>query len=339
MNTLYAVAGEGYGHATRSRPIIEHLRKRHKIRIFAGGRAYQYLSRSFVVNWTASAYLVYRNNGVSQALTVLLNLVRSPLYFVSFIRMLCVMVFQRPDVLITDFEPWSAWAALLTGVKIVSVDNENIITNARLDIPKKHWWNFARAWLATKFIIPFAHWVVIPSFFFPVLKNKRARYCGPVIRSEVRRLKPVSGNHVLVYQTSSTNMDLLGVLKKFPRQSFVVYGFPRTGKENNLVFKRFSESEFFKDLAEAKSVIANGGFSLLSEAVFLRKPILSIPIKGQCEQLINSLYLQKSGYGMMAESVSPAIIKGFLRFRREALKKPRRWSDPLTTIDRVLDAA
>lgn len=339
MNILYAVAGEGYGHATRSRPIIEHIRKHHRVRIFAGSKAHAYLRRFFPVSWTASTHLVYRNNSVSQILTVLLNVIRFPLYLLSFIRMLCVMTFQRPDVVITDFEPWSAWAALLTSVRIISIDNENIITNAELEIPRKHRLSFAHAWLITKLIVPFANAVVIPSFFFPPLKNKRAKYCGPVIRPEVKKLRPTRGNHVLVYQTSSTNAVLLTVLKQFPRQKFVVYGFQEKGVENNVTFKQFSEQEFFKDLASAKSVIANGGFSLLSEAVFLRKPVLSIPIKGQCEQLINALHIERLGYGLMAERATPVILHKFLSFRREALKERPKWSDPLRTIDGVLYAA
>ena len=50
--------------------------------------------------------------------------------------------------------------------------------------------------------------------------------------------------------------------------------------------KSFSEIEFIQYFSTAKAVIANGGFSFISEAVFLKKPICCVPIKNQFEQFI-----------------------------------------------------
>ncbi len=340
-NIIYAVAGEGYGHATRSKPIIDFLRRHHNVNVVAGGKALMYLRRFFPVSLIASTYLVYRNNSVSTCLTFLLNLIRAPLYLLSFLKMLCIMVMRSPDALVTDFEEWSTYAALLTGVPIVSVDNENIITNAKIDLPKHHRWNFAKAWIVTKCIIPFAHAIVIPSYFFPPLSNDRAMYINPIIRKEIARRKLTHGEHVLVSQTSSTNKQLLTVLKQFQRQHFVIYGFPREGKDGNLHFKRFDEQGYFDDLASAKAVIANGGFSLLSESLFLRKPVLSIPVTGQCEQIMNAHALERLGYGMIAHQASVAVLKKFfarLSTYREALKVLPRWdsSQELRKIEGVL---
>ena len=35
----------------------------------------------------------------------------------------------------------------------------------------------------------------------------------------------------------------------------------------------------------------------MSEAVYLRKPMLSVPVERQFEQVLNALYLQQLGYG------------------------------------------
>ena len=48
MRILYGVVGEGMGHATRSKVVIEHLVSRgHKVKIVVLGRAYQFLKRHF----------------------------------------------------------------------------------------------------------------------------------------------------------------------------------------------------------------------------------------------------------------------------------------------------
>ena len=44
---VYGISGEGFGHAIRSRVLIEHLQKNHEIQIVAGGKAFVYLSKHF----------------------------------------------------------------------------------------------------------------------------------------------------------------------------------------------------------------------------------------------------------------------------------------------------
>ena len=73
-----------------------------------------------------------------------------------------------------------------------------------------------------------------------------------------------------------------------------------------LVFRPFSETVFLDDLRSARAVIAGGGFSLLSECVYLHKPVLSIPVEGQFEQVLNARYLEKLGYGEYARGADAA---------------------------------
>ena len=110
MRILYGVVGEGMGHATRSRVILEHLVKEHEVQVVASGRAHDYLAKRFPE--------VHRIWGLTIALRgerrpahphLLRNLQRrdrrlaeehapstsssSPTF--------------RPDVVISDFESWS----------------------------------------------------------------------------------------------------------------------------------------------------------------------------------------------------------------------------------------
>ncbi|MEM6729994.1 MAG: glycosyltransferase family protein, partial [Myxococcota bacterium] len=48
MRILYGVVGEGMGHATRSRVIIDHLLSRgHEVHVVVSGRAHRFLTESF----------------------------------------------------------------------------------------------------------------------------------------------------------------------------------------------------------------------------------------------------------------------------------------------------
>lgn len=74
----------------------------------------------------------------------------------------------------------------------------------------------------------------------------------------------------------------------------------------------FSEAGFIADLASARAVVTNGGFSLISEAVFLRKPICAIPIPAQFEQWLNAAEVQQMGYGRHFEAISADNLRAFL---------------------------
>ena len=76
--------------------------------------------------------------------------------------------------------------------------------------------------------------------------------------------------------------------------------------------KKFSETEFVKLLADAKAVICNGGYSFISEAVYLHKPICSVPIANQFEQFVNAAYVQKIGFGRHFNQFTADNIKAFL---------------------------
>ena len=83
--------------------------------------------------------------------------------------------------------------------------------------------------------------------------------------------------------------------------------------EGNLRYRPFSEVGFIEDLASSRGVIASGGFTLMGEAVYLRKPMLAVPIGRQFEQVLNSRYLEHLGYGLYAPDLdSPELVQRFL---------------------------
>ena len=103
------------------------------------------------------------------------------------------------------------------------------------------------------------------------------------------------------------------------RTQFVCYGFSREGQDGNLTFKKPSMDGFLQDLVGANAVIANAGFSLVSEALHLGKPYLAIPVKRQFEQVLNAYYVDKMNYGAYWEDVNKERVESFL-FNRETYR-------------------
>ena len=124
-------------------------------------------------------------------------------------------------------------------------------------------------------------------------------------------MQPEEGWHILVYQTSDSNLELLDLLKELDEE-FIVYGFHKDQKDANLTFKSFNDDEFFQDLATCRAIITNGGFTLISEALYLKKPVLSVPVKKQFEQILNAIYLDRLGYGEFHEDLEKEDVLNFL---------------------------
>jgi uncharacterized protein (TIGR00661 family) len=136
------------------------------------------------------------------------------------------------------------------------------------------------------------------------------------LRPEILAAKRSRGEHLLVYQTAEGNEAFARTLEQtgLPCR---IYGMRRAIQkdqvEGNLTYRPFSEEGFVEDLASARAVIAGGGFTLMGEAVYLRKPMLAVPLRGQFEQVLNARYLEKLGYGVEARTLSnPETVFAFV---------------------------
>src|SRR6266436_4772928 len=132
---------------------------------------------------------------------------------------------------------------------------------------------------------------LVITFFKPSVKKKRTFLFPPILREAVLRTLPFDHDFVLVYLTSAA-AELTDVLKRV-NQRFVCYGFNREGKDRNVEFRRPGLDTFLRDLSQCRAVIANAGFSLISEALYLGKPYLAWPVKRQFEQVFNAYYIDK----------------------------------------------
>jgi uncharacterized protein (TIGR00661 family) len=218
-----------------------------------------------------------------------------------------------PELVISDFESWAALYALNHRVPVVSIDNMQVINRCRhqRELTSGKGFDFDLARLAVKIKMPGAYHYLATSFFFPGVRKKYTTLVPPILRPEVIAAKREPGAHVLVYQTSPTNQSLVPTLKKLPYR-FRVYGMGREGQEGNVTLCGFSEAGFLDDLRTARAAVAGGGFSLLSEAVSLKVPLLSVPVAHQYEQELNARYLQQLGYGTWARKLELEPLQQFL---------------------------
>ena len=317
MKILYGVPGEGMGHATRSKVIITHLLQNHDVQVLSSSRAFKFLNESFGerVHEIKGLHFAYKNAKVSKLGTLLLNLKHAPKNLIHNVsQYLIINKNFKPDLVISDFESFTNFFAKAHNLPLISIDNMQMINRCKLDVKipsdEKENYKLAKAIVKTK--VPGCNQYFISSFFGADIIKKNTSIVPPIIRKAITDVKPKQGNHILMYQTSSSFGEVKNVLKQMPDITFYVYGMNKDEQDGNIIFKQFSEEGFIIDLAGAKAVIANGGFSFISEAVYLKKPIYSFPIKGQFEQWLNAAYINKLGFGRHFPTLNSDSLKAFL---------------------------
>jgi uncharacterized protein (TIGR00661 family) len=318
MKILYGVPGEGMGHATRSKVVIDYLiSKGHEVKIVASDRAFKFLDKSFpgCAIEIKGFHFAYKNAEVSKSGTFMLILKSAAknLAFNKTQKQLLEHNF-KPELVISDFESFSFVYAKLHKLPIISIDNMQVMDRYKLDIKiaKEERTNYLLAKGIVKFKVPRCHHYFITSFFDAKIRKRNTTLVPPIIRKEIQEAKIIRGKHIIMYQTSSTLKTVKETLHQFPLEKFLVYGMNKDEQDKNITFKPFSETGFIKDLASAKAVIANGGFSFISEAVYLKKPVYSFPINKQFEQWMNAAYIDKLGYGKHCNSLNASDLKAFL---------------------------
>ncbi len=323
MRILYGVVGEGMGHAMRSRVVIDHLARSHDVQVVVSGRAHDYLktreSDRLGVNRIWGLTIVYEDNEVRNFHTLFRNLKGAVAGgWPRNVRAYFELAEQfEPEVVVSDFESWSYLFGKSHRLPVISLDNIQILSRCTHapEILAGRELDFQLAKAVVKAKAPGCFHYLVTSFFFPPVRKPRTSLHPPVLRPEILAARSEPGEHLLVYQTSESNTELPGLLRASGRECRI-YGYRRDLKEDlvdgSLRFRPFSERSFIDDLRTAQAVVANGGFTLLSEAVYLHKPVLSSPVKKQFEQHLNARYLEKEGYGMAAEELDRERLGAFL---------------------------
>ena len=293
--------------------MASHLREKgHELWMVSYDRGYQNLKTDFDVFETEGLCIASEDNKVSVVKTFTENLKRLPegLKGLNGLRQKLFEEFQ-PDCVITDFEPMTAYLANYYSLPLITIDNQHRMRYLQYDGPSDMKAEARLTKTIIRAMVPRPDVSLVTTFHFEETTNDRTFLFPPILRREVLDLQSVDGDHILVYLTSGFE-SLLDELKNFGRESFLVYGYDRSDKVGTATFMPFSKDGFLRDLASAKAVVATAGFTLISESLYLRKPYMAMPMRGQFEQELNAFHLERLGYGKNVSDVGPEAIGDFL---------------------------
>jgi uncharacterized protein (TIGR00661 family) len=348
MRIAYGVFGYGRGHATRAATVLPELRRRHDVRVFAGGDAHDQLSPTNPVTQIPTLGYAYGKYGrVSAFLTLRQNLwhvaemiFRGP----EFQAVRDAVLDFNPDVVISDAEPWTHRVARYLGIPRIGFDHFGVMVYCRPPIPWQDRVLSRRDVLMYRFLMGLPERVIVSSFYDAPPRWPTVRVIGPLLRDEVLRVTPSRGEHLLAYFNKGEHQFLPHIEAALRSVDIPVriYGTPRRGRDGNLDFRPPSNAPFVEDMAHCRVIVSTAGNQLVGEAVHLGKPLLVMP-EASVEQRLNAASLERMGLGMQVrhQDLSAEVVWRFLadeQTYRENLRRAARNGrrEAIDTIEQFL---
>lgn len=312
MRVLYGVCGEGFGHSSRAKEIITYLKKQgHTVLIITYGQAYPVLKKLSKTIKVKGIFLHYKDNKLSLQKTFSKNYSDIIHNIKNWKKIKKKIDKFSPNICISDMEIIVPIVSFWYKLPLISIDNQHRITHLKLNIPKKYSYSYNLAKIAINRVISKAEAYIILSYTKQKLIKKNVFIISPILREEIINLKPKTKDFILVYLTKP-KPELIRLLKKIP-EKFIFYSHNiRPSIKDNIEFKSINPN-FIKDLANCKAIIGTAGFTLISESLYLKKPYFAIPLQGQFEQTLNSLFLKNSKLGTYSDNLTKEDVTEFIK--------------------------
>ncbi|MCF7808862.1 MAG: glycosyltransferase [Candidatus Marinimicrobia bacterium] len=296
LNILYGVQATGNGHITRSKEVITALKSRgHNVQVILSGRPADQL-------WDIDSFHPYQvkdglsfstENGKVKYFDTLMK--AKPLKLLRDVNDFDAI---HIDLAIVDYEPLTARIAKKNNIPSVGLGHQYAFDH---DVPKKGFNAITRSFMGKFAPVDLGiglHW---HHFGAPIL---------PPILPKLIKTGIAEEKLILVYLPFENIETLLPVFHASEEFNFLVYtSDTEPGNCKNVQLNALSRENFHKDLIRVEGVICNSGFELPSEALSLQKKILVKPLKGQPEQISNSLALEQLNLGATTNRIDPEIIR------------------------------
>ncbi|HEX2532728.1 MAG TPA: glycosyltransferase family protein [Chitinophagaceae bacterium] len=300
MKILYAIQGTGNGHLSRARAIVPALRRHGTVDLLVSGTESEvHLPWPVDFRCTGLGFVFGKKGGIDYAQTYKRSNVK------KLFREIRALPVGTYDVVISDFEPVSAWACALHGQPCLGLSHQVAVACKKAPRP-------ARTDLVGKAVLKY-YAPVTHAFGFHFLP-----YAGhifpPVIRQEVRALEPVNRGHYTVYLPAYSDERIIRYLRCFPEVPWEV--FSKEARKpfftDNISIYPISNEGFLHSMGGAEGVFCGAGFETPAEALYLKKKLLVVPMKGQYEQQCNAAALKALGVPVL-KNLKP---KGFACFHQ-----------------------
>ena len=236
--------------------------------------------------------------------------------------------FSKFDFAITDLEPLLPRVALLRDKPFLTFDNQHTMLYGDLDIKKFNFNERLEHFFVSNFLKtyhPRSDLSVLTTFCEIPIKSKyknKVKAIGPLIRKKIIDVKNKIkyDDYILVYAHKILKDKLFPIFTRLQDYKYVVFTTVDFNdkefsyKRDWIEYHSIDPVKFIGFLSKCKAVISTAGNTLISEALFLKKPFFAIGLEGQFEQRLNLYLLEKNklGEGCKISELSDEHIRCFI---------------------------
>lgn len=308
MKILYAIQGTGNGHLSRARDIIPILQQKGELDILVSGiQADVELPYPIKYKFKGLSFIFGKSGGIDLLAT----------YKKSNLKQLYKEIKSLPveeyDIVINDFEPVSAWACRMKHKTCIGLSHQAAVINKKSPKPKK------KDLVGKAVLNNYAPVTEVYGFHFGAYDKN---IFTPVIRSQVRQAKPENKGHYTVYLPAYSDekiIKMLGEIKSIQWQVFSKHS-KKAFTEKNVQVRPINNDEFVESMVTCTGILCGAGFETPAEALYLKKKLMVIPMKGQYEQQCNAAALK---------TMNVPVIKSL---KKKHLHKIKTWVDEKQVI-------
>jgi uncharacterized protein (TIGR00661 family) len=283
MKILYGIQGTGNGHISRSKEIIKRLNQIVEVDILISGSLHEMdvgLNVKYRKDGTGAWFK--KDGGIDYW-----GFIRKT-KFIKIIKDILFSPVKQYDLVVSDFEPLTAWSSKYYGVPSIHLSHQIALLDNRIPRPPQ---KDLLAELVIKYFAPCERQIGLH------YQRYSENVLTPIIRREVRKLTVSNLDHFVVnfstYDPLKVGRFFKSADAKFELFSkYYTFNSPTT--KYNVTVHPFDKELFLSRLSSC-SGICNAGFQLTSEALFLGKRMLVIPMRGQYEQICNAEALKQLG--------------------------------------------
>lgn len=299
MRIFYGVQGTGNGHITRARMMAKELYKAgiEVNFLFTGREASQYFEMDIFRQYHSKSGLTFSvHEGQVQYFKTAVK--AKP---IQFFRDMASLDLEAYDLIISDFEPVTSWAAKKSKRTVLGIGHQYAFNHA---IPKAGVDPLAAG--VMKYFAPVdigigLHW---HHFGLPILP--------PVIETPELPAS-IDKSKIIVYLPFEEREAIITLLAPFTDFDFHVY-IPdaKPSGFNHIECKPLSREGFKQDFYDCAGIISNAGFELAGESLQSGKKILAKPLHAQMEQISNAYALKQLGYGQTMYNLDTKVVAAWL---------------------------
>jgi len=308
---LFIINGLGLGNSTRCDALIqEFVNDKWRVDVATSGNGISYFEKKTYITELlkiSSFFYGVKNNNLS----ILRTFLAIPIFVCRMIRnannLYSILKKNNYRGIVIDSEYSISLLQPFIRTPIIAINNADLIISEvkKLgSVPTNIWPQLLIENMDFWFHQVIPDLVLSPVFLEAPRDTKKIKHIGPIIRnslkSESQKAEP---KNILVMLSGSQfhgSHAFLHKLERIPEIDIHVLGESDVpSKHLHYYGKTFDQTRL---LVQADIMIINGGFSAVSEALILRKPVIIIPVKNHAEQFINAHIMERAGLGIMTDT-------------------------------------